>query len=511
MSVASWFGRTAALLALWLLASPASAAWRRAESANFIVYSQGSEAGLRQDTALLEDYNAFLRLLTGVDDPPPPNKLKVYVVRGHGALKAVRPRIDDDVAGFYTASESGIAAFVNDFAGAGGPEDNQILFHEIAHHFMLQYRPTAYPPWYVEGFAEYVMTARFEKDSISFGQASTMRARWLANVNWLPLERILFEPLPKRSDENALYYAESWLLVHYLLRDEGRRAKAIEYLNATGRGEAPRAAFARIFGIEPKAMMRDLQTYGFRQMTYSRLKRRSATAAPAIAITPLPSSADDLLLLEAAMEVGVDRDNSASFLTKVRAVAGDKADAYSRRVLAKAEALYGDGAAADKLLDPLLAAAPGDAELLYLKGMRHLIAARRGGDPEAAERKAAQIWFGKAHQADPNHFQTLVRYAESLSGGPRFVSENTTNILLLAHELAPQVPEITMRAAHMLLRRGQFDNAALLLTPLASSAHQPELAAAAQALLRRAQARQSDEPGPDIALPDMPPLPPGKR
>jgi hypothetical protein len=504
-----WVGRVAVLLALWLAASPAAAAWRRAESANFIVYSQGSEGSLRQATALLEDYNGFLRLLTGVQDPPPPNKLEVFIVRGGAALATVRPGLGKNVAGFYTATDAGIAAFVDDKAGLEGEEQYQILFHEIAHHFMLQYRPTAYPPWYVEGFAEYVMTAQFDKETITYGQASSMRVGWLANSTWLPLDRVLFQPPPRKPEENALYYAQSWLLVHYLLRDSDRRTKTIDYLNSTAGGEDSRAAFKRVFAVEPKAMQQDIETYAYRKMTYSRLKRRSAAAAPAMTVTALPASADDLLLLEAAMGVGLREADIPAMLAKVRAAAAGKGDDYSKRVLAEAEALYGDGAAADRLLDPLLAAAPNDAELLYLKGMRHLVAARRGDD--AKERKLAQPWFVKAHKVDPNHFQTLVRYAESLSGSPRFVSENTQNILLLAHELAPQVSGITMSAAQMLLERGQFDQAALLLTPLASSPHEPELAAVAQALLRQARARKSGVDLPEVTIPDMPTLPPAKR
>jgi hypothetical protein len=509
MRIRGWVGRIALLLAFWLVESPAAAEWRRAESANFIVYSQGSEASLRQATALLEDYNGFLRLLTGVQDPPPPNKLKVFMVRGRNALKTVRSDVAEDVAGFYTASQTGIAAFVDERSGLEGREQNQILFHEIAHHFMLQYRPTAYPPWYVEGFAEYVMTAQFDKELITYAQPSSIRVSWLVHADWLPLDRVLFQPPPRKPEESALYYAESWLLVHYLLRDGERRAKTIDYLNSTARGEDPRAAFKRVFTVEPKAMQHDIETYAYNKMTYSRLKRRSAAAPPAMTLTALPASADDLLLLDAALGVGLREADVAPTLAKVRAAATGKADDYSRRVLAEAEALYGDGAAADRLLDPLLAAAPTDAQLLYLKGMRHLVAARR--DDSAKERKLAQPWFVKAHKADPNQFQTLAHYAESLSGSAQFVSENTSNILLLAHELAPQVSEITMNAAQLLLLRGRFDEAAVLLTPLASSAHQPQLAAAAQQLLRRARAKQADPDLPEVDFPEMPDLPPAKK
>ena len=190
------------------------------------------------------------------------------------------------------------------------------------------------------------------------------------------------------------------------------------------------------------------------------------------------------------MEVGVRSEDVPAFLAKLRSLAAGRSDDYSRRVLARGEALYGDPAAADRLLEPLLAAAPADPSLLFWAGMRHLRVARRGAPDEARERRSAQIWFGKAHKADPNHFQTLVRYADSLQGDSRFDTENTANVLLLAHQLAPQVSEITMRAAFMMLRRGEYDEAAALLTPLASSAHAPGLAAEAQAMLARAKAKE---------------------
>ena len=508
MYVARWIGRAvAAAAALWL-ASPASAAWRRAESSNFIVYSQSSEAALRQDVALLEDYNWFLRLLTGIEDPAPANKLRIYMVRGHSALEIVRPGVGENVGGFYTATGAGIAAFVDDKAESGGREGNQILFHEIAHHFMLQYRPTAYPGWYVEGFAEYVSTATFQGDRIDYGLPSTVRASWLANARWLPLEQVLFDRPTQSGEATALYYAQSWLLVHYFLRDPARKAKLVQYLNATREGEAPKAAFARVFGMEPKALQREVEAYARKGMTYSRLKRKSATAVPAMTIVQLPPSADDLMIAQGALEVGVRDEHGPALLARIRSAAARHDDLYSRRILAKAEAMYGDSAAADRLLDPLLAAAPTDPELLYLKGLRHVRSARRGGANEEKERKLAQSFFGRAHKADPNHFQTLMRYPESLQGEQRFLSDNTINVMLLAHELAPQVTEITVKAAQLLLLRERYDEAAALIAPLASSPHEPRLAAQAQAMLAQARARKRL---PVVVIPPLRLPDPGKQ
>ena len=158
---------------------------------------------------------------------------------------------------------------------------------------------------------------------------------------------------------------------------------------------------------------------------------------------------------------------------------------------------FGDAAAADRLLEPLMAAAPNDAELMYIKGLRHMTAAENGGDE--SESRAARNWFSRAHRADENHYQTLYRYAQSLRGQPGFVSENTANVMLLAHQLAPQVAEITMNAAMLLINRRQYAEAEALLRPLAADPHESGLAEAAQRMLEQARSRATPraEPQPE--------------
>lgn len=487
------WGVLAAAVAALVGAAPAWATWRKAESDNFILYSQSSEQKVREQAALLEDYHQFLRSLTGVSEPPAPNKLRVYLVRGRDQLRLVRD-LPAGAAGFYTATPSGIAAFADDRSGGWGEGDEEILFHEIAHHFMLQYRPSAYPAWFVEGFAEYVMTAKFKAKTIEFGQPSMNRAAWLRNARWLPFEKVLFETPPRRPDEAALYYAQSWLAAHYLMRDDARREKFRAYLRAIATGTAPREAFTQQFG-DVKAFDRAIENYAARHLTFTRRTRSSAAVAPAVKVETLPEAADALLLSDAAMHVGVREDHAPPLLGRVRSEAAKRpGDAYARRVLAKAEVLHGDAAKGDALLDELLRGTPADAELLYLKGMRHLRAGRADEAQRSKHFKQAQGWFARAHKADRYHFPTLARYAESLRTDQRFNSDNTMEIMLLARELAPQVEELTMNAASLLLLRGHFQEAEAILRPLASHPHDARLAAAAQALVDRARARNKAPP-----------------
>lgn len=474
---------------LLLVSGPANGAWRRAETDHFILYGEIEEGRLREQAVVLEEFDRLLRLLTGVDAASPPNKLPVYLVYNHDRLRLVRD-VSYGVGGFYLASPDGIGAFVNQRTNVGRYGPNDTLFHEYAHHFMLQYFPAGYPAWYVEGFAEYVATADFRSDILEFGRYNDNRSLWLSDKSrWIPYEHVLFggDRKPQWGD-SARFYAQSWILVHYLMSDPARAAATRAYLSALSAGEEPRTAFQSAFGMPASDLDARIRAYAREGIAYTRAPRGHAVADPVI--TTLPTSSDELMLLQAVMRVGVPEKARKAVLERTRREARGKEDPFARRILAQAEALYGNAAAADGLLGELLQASPNDAELLYLKGMRYLTAGRADEAARAAYFAEAKGWFVKAHKADPNHFPTLYRYAEALSVEPDYLSENTTNILLLARSLAPQVAEIGIQAGQALLLREEYDAARAVLTPIAASVHHPQSVAAAETLLQAAKSRR---------------------
>jgi hypothetical protein len=495
----AWRLLAATLLITLFAVSPARAEWRRAESRSFIVYGTGSAAHLRARASQLEAFDGLLRAITGNRAGPPTAKLTVYLASNGTELRRVS-RVGRWVAGFYTASSDAIVAVVNE-SGDSGEYRDDVLFHEYAHHFMLQYFPAAYPTWYAEGFAEYVMTARIEPDRIEYGNYNSARASWLADrQDWLPFNQILFAN-PAQLD-GSRFYAQSWLLVHYLLSDAGRQERFADYLRRLSRDEEPRAAFVAAFAMQPEALQRALDVYA-RRISYHRMDRAVRADAAEVAVTELPASANDLLLLEAALLVGVRERDRAEVLERIRRLALRHNDPFARRVLARAEVLHGDGAVAERLLDELLAASPNDVDLLYLKGLRYLVAGRRDAAVRTEQFRRAQGLLARAHRANPNHVPTLYAYAESLSPRERFVTENTQNILLLANHLAPQVAAIRLSAAHMLLLRGDYAQAEALLLPLANSTHSQGAAERSKALLSLARARQRP-PNEDVFAPLVP-------
>ncbi|HYN45680.1 MAG TPA: hypothetical protein VES64_03210, partial [Allosphingosinicella sp.] len=397
---------------LVLSAAPAKADWYRGESPNFIVYSETTRARLRDRILLLEAFDRLLRGLTATTAPPSPNKLRVYLAHGIGALQYVAP-VGQNVGGFYRASPDGAIAIADEYQNWRSNEDDTLL-HEYTHHFMQQYHPAPYPTWYAEGFADYLMSANITPERIEYGNYNPIRASWLVSRRgWIPYEQILFGN-PRRLSAGR-FYSQSWLLVHYIMANEARRAAFVRYIQAVTRGDDARAAFTASFGMGATDVDRILHEYA-RRITFHRITRSGTDPAPPIRIERLEQAGLDTPLIEAALTIGVRAANRRAVLNDARR-AGRGDDAFGKRLQARAEILYGDVAVADRLLDELLAAAPTDAELLYLKGLRHLVAGRRDAAARRAEYRLAQGFFGRAHRADPNHYPTLFRYAEALSEG----------------------------------------------------------------------------------------------
>lgn len=468
----------------------AHAEWRRAESPNFVLVGDLPENALRERILLLEDLDRLLRILTAGEEEPARNKLHVYIVDGIGELRAIRPTLPPNAAGFYAASEHGLIAAVD-----GGDPDagNQFLFHEYAHHFMMQNSTVRYPAWFVEGSAEFLATVRFSARKIDIGRLPEGRIFSLQG-EWLPMERLLSAgPFGLNGDDMGAYYAQSWLLTHYFFSNAERQAALGRLLAAVQQGRTGPEALQSATGLTPAALARELRAYIGGRISYRQMDRGTA-APPAVTVTMLPRSARDLILYEAAVRSGVSDEQGPAYLQRIRtAAARYPDDPLAMRVLARIELHFGDRTVADSLLDRLLAGSPNDAELLYFKGMRWLLAAQGENPPERAGANARQ-WFGRAQRADQDHWQTLYQYAESLRGEAAFTSDNTRNALLLAHRLAPQVQSITLSAASLLITRREYVYAIALLRPLVGDPHNSRLAGTAREMTDRAEAEMRAAP-----------------
>ena len=174
-----------------------------------------------------------------------------------------------------------IGTFSDDFFQAGlfvgGMTSNFILlttadddfstaYHEFVH--LLLHQQLNAPAWFHEGLAEFFRTftladgGRPYIGSISISHVNLLRAQGL-----MPLSRLIeagFDsPLYQRHDTSSVFYAQSWLLVHYLLlADDARRATQLPYFVALLiDGVAPEQASLTAFNVGLSALDEELQRY----------------------------------------------------------------------------------------------------------------------------------------------------------------------------------------------------------------------------------------------------------
>jgi hypothetical protein len=462
-----------ALVALFSVVGSAHAeSWLRAETPRFIIYSTGSERSLKAYAERVELMDAVFWEAYGLQrPPPPPRKLPVYLVDRPATLRLVSPTLPEGAVGFYSASAGDVFAM-----GLAGADNDYILLHEYAHHLMLQNFPYGYPAWLVEGYAEYFMGTTVEDSSIKVGFAPNGRSYELNSQPWMPWADILTKRVSDIPSTHAsLFYAQSWLLTHYLLSDPERAKQLQAYLTAIGQGQPSVAAMEAATGMKGDAWDRRLVAYGGGQMPYVQFKRSQFEKA-SVTITALSSGESDLLLDDLDLRTGVTEARKAEVIARVREKAARYPDDDAvKMVLARAEVIAGDQTVGAEMLKRRIATHPNDVETLALEADRLM----NLGDKTPARQAELYTQAGNilvaAFKLNPSRYQTLAAFARSRAGEPNYPSDNTLTALLAALKLAPQVDVNRLLAAEGLIRRSRQREAMIVLTPLANSPHDSAL------------------------------------
>lgn len=482
-------GAVTALLAA-LTPSASQATWLKAETERFIVYSDGREQELADFATQLTIFDAMLRkVYRQTEAPPATSRFEIFLISGKDQLRRILPGAPATMRGYYSAQPTGIYA-VAKRVGSAQMATNEVLFHEYMHRVMLETTRARYPAWLVEAYAEYFQTARITRDHIELGRQSRVRLDALQAEKWLPWDDVL----GKTPDEFALgrqsiYYAQAWLLLHYMLSDGDRSRQLDVALRNMAGGAAPAEAFRAATGLDEAVLTTALQAYRTRRLATRRVPN-PLLSRPVFRMSTLTSSADGLLLEAQRLIDGVPRDEQAGFLAVVRDQAGRfPGDRFAELTLARAEANYGDAKAAGAIMDRWLAKAPEEAEVLRAAADIHMAASRRDPGRRRDHLHAARPYLVKARQTTPDDFRILYDYVVTRTIEPGFPDEDDIDGLLRARQLAPSIQPITLLAAQALIFRGRKDEARQLLLPIANAPHGGEMSEQAKRLLDTGRAR----------------------
>lgn len=481
---------TLAVAALLVLAaSPARADWVRVESERFIIYSDGRESDALAYSRTLESFDRLLRLNMGMDlDEAPIRKLPIYTVGSRRDLERIVPDIGDHVAGVYLPVGEDIFAVAIRDQG-----DSFVLLHEYAHHFMMQNFSYGYPAWFVEGFAEYYMTASIRGDRVELGRFHENRGYWLREGRWLPLDDLLSSRPGEVRRNSQTYYPLAWLLTHWFMASDERRPQLHAYLLDIGQGGDPVEAMERATGLSIEDLRREMRSYMRSGIPY--IGFDYAFPDVETTVTRLPDSANDLLLLNQRVKVGVAAERREDTVAEIRRrAARHPDDPFARLALGHAELHMGDAARGEAILLDLLANEPEHVEALQLMASARMAQAAENPDNADSLMRQARGYLQRAYNVDNEDYYTLFLIARSRMGAEGYPNDNDLLTWRLAYHTAPQWPSSRLGLAEALLERGDAETAIIVLQPLANSPHGGDGATYAQALIERAMQGNPADP-----------------
>ncbi len=484
--------------ASWCMPAQA-ASWSRVETAHFVITT---DADARKAEAYAQRIEAFRHVAVMVLGADPTStrtqgKFDIWLLHSRQQVQDLRPNFSFRIAGVYFTCEEGATAYASvQETWDNGDTGLVTLLHEYSHHLMFQSARAWYPAWYVEGFADYMSAMSMDSSRVQIGNPNAGRVRWLADSHWLDFERVLVpqgiygSDKPADDAEVASFYAQSWLLTHYMLNDSERMRRFNAYFARVGAGEDPVAAFEPATGIPVGQLKRLLKRY-LEAMPVIAIPNKDIPKVTAQA-SPLLEDKDDWLLNASLLRTCMGKPQGEKVLGQLRTLAGAPVGIPPELRLARdrAEILFGDPKAARDDLTAHAAEDENRFEAHYLLGRAAMASARgQAADAWNPLREQARDQFLQAYRLRKADAPNLYFLSIALPGGG--TDANVLNAARGAHALSPSVDSYAIHEAQLDLDAGQRDKAELALTPLASNPHDPALAARMRAAIDAIHAGKS--------------------
>lgn len=219
-----------------LVSAPTSQAkevWVEVQSPNFTVISNAGEKEARRIADQFEQFrelfqSIFPKLRIDLGKP-----LIIFAAKNEDSLKSLIPVYWEDPgrahpSGLYIAGEDRHYVALRTNVQTENPY--QVIYHEYTHAIInLNFR--GLPVWLNEGLAEYFGNSSIHDKYTEIGRVPAYHLRTLQQGQLIPIHT-LFEadkqsPLYNEQDHTLMFYAESWLIVHYLMLDPEARQRQL--------------------------------------------------------------------------------------------------------------------------------------------------------------------------------------------------------------------------------------------------------------------------------------------
>ena len=233
------------LFSLPVLAAPQQQ-WVDVRSKHFHVVTDAGEKPAHEVALRFEQMRGIFADMfqrTKLNSPVP---LDIVAFRSQDGFLPYAPRVNGkpiSLDGFLEVAED------EDFIGLdlSSSDPYSSVFRDYA-HVMLRANFPVTPLWFEDGFADYFSALTVIGNQVQYGAVPPQYADALANSQWMPIVALF--GVQHDSDANAVFHAESWLAVRYLLANN-RLADTFKYLELAQIQHVPVAdAIKQAFGVD---------------------------------------------------------------------------------------------------------------------------------------------------------------------------------------------------------------------------------------------------------------------
>ena len=470
----------------------AQAEWRKFQTEHFIIYSESNDKRVDELATGLESVDGLMRMATGLPMDSEAVKVRIYEMGDEGQVQAALGETNSGVAGFYTSNALGPYAVTERkaYAARGDFTAELVLHHEYAHHFMMQYFPGTYPPWYIEGFAELIGSSKTLPDGkIAYGWPAKHRGNDIA-AHWVNMRDVLLTP-PEKLHWFDLY-GQGWAMTHFLTFSKERSPQLRRYLEAMTAGKSPEEA-AQAFG-DLAVLDREAHAYLLNGVfdahpvgvpVHQPVVQKVSIVDPAeAALIPETIAFSDFDLTEVRKEG--DREQELKRRQKILAHVSAKAaqfpnDPYALYLLAQVESANGDKQAAGVAADRLLAIQPAHVGGMVVKSLLLSdAAATMTGAARLQKAAEARHLAMAANKLDADNALTYVAFYKSYPAAGTPAPASAVDGLAVAVAKLPKNDGVRQLLVDELANEGKLAAAVFALSPLANDPHDSPMRTAAR-------------------------------
>lgn len=246
-------------------APPAQAAqkWLEVRSPHFVVATDAGDKRGREVAQRFEQMRAIFGQLMLKDKVNIPVPLQIIAFRNSKELKQHGPMYNGkavELAGFFQQGTDRDYILLD----TSGEDNWATVFHEYAHLLLNGNFPPS-DAWFDEGFAEYFSTINVIGDAVQIGKPPMGSMELLQMSKWIPMADLLRvqhdSKIYNEGSGRSLFYAESWVLVHYLYDMNKLHETGIYFTLVLDKHAPVETALQQSFGMTPKELQHAVENY----------------------------------------------------------------------------------------------------------------------------------------------------------------------------------------------------------------------------------------------------------